>query len=87
MSGPCLSSSVPDRPLRPGTRRRLGEPLPHQQADRPRAHPKATAEAVFDPKATCGINLPFGRLSPTLWQVAHVLRTRPPLELQLASYP
>lgn len=25
-------------PLRPATRRRLGRPLPHQQADRPRAH-------------------------------------------------
>ena len=86
MSGPCLSSSVPDRPLRPGTRRRLGKPLPYQQADGPRAYPKATAEAVFDPKTTCGINPPFGGLSPTLGQVAHVLRTRPPLEMQLASY-
>ena len=27
-------------PLRPATRRRLGRPLPHQQADRPRVHPK-----------------------------------------------
>ncbi len=27
------------RPLRPATRRRLGRPSPHQQADRPRAHP------------------------------------------------
>ena len=26
-------------PLRPATRRSLGEPLPHQQADRPRAQP------------------------------------------------
>ena len=26
-------------PLRPATRRRLGEPLPHQLADRPRVHP------------------------------------------------
>src|SRR4029078_4790318 len=38
-SGPCLSPSVADRPLRPATRRRLGEPLPHQQSDRPRVHP------------------------------------------------
>ena len=67
-------------------RRSLGEPLPHQQADRPRAHPEAVAEATFDPKTTCGINLPFGRLSPTSGQVAHVLRTRPPLGTQLASY-
>src|SRR5699024_7415930 len=27
-------------PLRPATRNRLGRPLPHQQADRPRAHPQ-----------------------------------------------
>ena len=27
-------------PLRPATRHRLGKPLPHQQADRPRVHPK-----------------------------------------------
>ena len=27
----------------------------------------------------CGINLPFGRLSPSVRQVAHVLLTRPPL--------
>ncbi len=33
-------SSVAGRPLRPATRRRLGRPLPHQQADRPRAHPQ-----------------------------------------------
>ena len=28
------------RPLRPATRRSLGRPSPHQQADRPRAHPQ-----------------------------------------------
>ena len=28
----------------------------------------------------CGINLPFGRLFPSMRQVAHVLLTRPPLE-------
>ena len=81
MSGPCLSSSEADRPLRPATRHSLGEPLPHQQADRPRAHPEAAAEATFDPKITCGINPPFGELSPTSGQVAHVLRTRPPLDI------
>jgi hypothetical protein len=31
---------VAGRPLRPATRRRLGRPSPHQQADRPRAHPQ-----------------------------------------------
>ena len=30
---------MPDRPLSPGTRRCLGEPLPHQQADRTWAAP------------------------------------------------
>ena len=34
-SGPCFSSSVADHPLRPATDRRLGEPLPHQLANRP----------------------------------------------------
>ena len=29
----------------------------------------------------CGINLPFGRLFPSIRQVAHVLLTRPPLDL------
>ena len=33
-SGQCLSSDVAGQPLSPATRRRLGEPLPHQQADR-----------------------------------------------------
>ena len=30
--------------------------------------------------AVCGINSPFGELSPTSRQIAHVLRTRPPLD-------
>jgi hypothetical protein len=33
------------------------------------------------PVITSGINLPFGRLSQTSGQVAHVLRTRSPLNL------
>ena len=84
MSGPCLSSSVAGRPLRPATRHSLGEPLPHQLADRPRAHPEAAACATFSVPttqqvATFGINPPFGGLSPTSGQVAHVLRTLAPL--------
>ena len=47
MSGPCLSSSVTDHPLRPATRRSLGEPLPHQLADRSRAHLKAAPEGTL----------------------------------------
>ena len=38
------------RPLRPATRRRLGRPLPHQQADRPRDHP-APPELSTNPHA------------------------------------
>ena len=86
MSGPCLSSSVTGRPLRPATRHRLGELLPHQQADRPRAHPEVPGPKVpgFNfhemPRGiTYGINPPFGGLSPASGQVAHVLLTRSPL--------
>ena len=43
MSGPCLSSSVADHPLRPATRLCLGEPLPRQLADGTRAHPSVIA--------------------------------------------
>ena len=38
-SGPCLSSSVADHPLRSATDRRLGRLLPHQQANQTQAHP------------------------------------------------
>ena len=37
---PCLSPIVADHPLRPATRRSLGKPLPHQQADRTQTLPK-----------------------------------------------
>ena len=37
-------------PLRPATRRRLGRPLPHQQADRPRAHPQPQKLSTFHTK-------------------------------------
>ena len=83
MSGPCLSPGVADHPLRPATRLSLGKPLPYQQADRPRAHPKAPLQALAtspcEEEATCGINPSFDRLFRTLGQVAHVLRTRSPL--------
>ncbi len=38
-SGQCLSPDVAGQPLSPATRRCLGEPLPHQQADRRQAAP------------------------------------------------
>ena len=90
MSGPCLSSSVAGRPLRPATRHSLGEPLPHQLADRPRAHQEAPGCPGFgftrmSSLTTCGINSPFGELSPTSRQVTHVLRTLTPLDIGIAT--
>ena len=86
MSGPCLSSSVAGRPLRPATRHSLGEPLPHQLADRPRVHLGMTAYAVFSvPRmssvAVCGINSTFAELSRAPRQITHVLRTLAPLNI------
>ena len=74
------------RPLRPATDRRLGEPLPHQLANRTRAPLQAPGLAVpsFDHRSSknrmsCGISPPFGRLSPTQRQITHALLTRLPL--------
>lgn len=81
MSGPCLSSSVTDRPLRPVTRHCLGEPLPLQLTDRARTNPVAIAEATFTLAGPWGINPPFGGLSPSTGHVIHVLLTRAPLKI------
>jgi hypothetical protein len=54
---------VADRPLRPATDRSLGRPLPHQQANRTQAAPKAPEG--FPPKGTCGISPSFPGLFPT----------------------
>ncbi len=66
-SGPCLSSSVAGRPLRPATDRRLGRPLPHQLANPPSAAPNARGLAIprFLPQDVCGISVTFATLSPT----------------------
>jgi hypothetical protein len=58
----------------------------NQLADRPRAHPEALAFTNFGLKgipllASCGINSPFGELSHSSGQVAHVLRTLTPLTI------
>ena len=81
MSGPCLSSSVAGRPLRPATRHSLGEPLPHQLADRPRTHLEASGLAVpnFSLPTTSGISPAFAELFRTSRQMIHVLRTLAPL--------
>ena len=70
MSGPCLSSSVADHPLRPARDRRLGEPLPHQLANPTWAYPDARGPKVplFEPKLLCGISHRFQWLSPTSGQ-------------------
>ena len=75
-----LNPSVADHPLRPATDPRLGGPLPHQLANRPQAHLKATR--AFLPGLAwilCGISCSFEQLSPTLRQITYVLLTRPPL--------
>jgi hypothetical protein len=84
VSGPCLSSSVAGRPLRPATRLSLGGPLPHQLADRPRAHRKVPGLAVpsFELAFTSGISSPFSELFQASRQIAHVLRTLAPLRLR-----
>ena len=74
-----------DRPLRPATHRRLGGPLPRQQANGPRAHPRPEAEATFgtEPRkagTSSGISRRFHRLFLCPGQITHVLLTRSPLE-------
>ncbi len=58
------------RPLRPATDHRLGKPLPHQLANRPRAPPAASSEEPFAHPgharmSSCGITPRFRGLSPT----------------------
>lgn len=88
MSGPYLSSSVADLPLRTATRLSLGGPLPRQQADRPQAPllaPGLTVPGfnvpVMPPGVPWGITSIFTELFPTKRQIAYVLRTRSPLNI------
>ena len=69
-------------PLRPATRRRLGRPSPHQQADRPRAHPTPQKLSTTNHAAVVlsGIRPSFPGLSRSAGQITHVLLTRSPLE-------
>ena len=74
-------------PLRPAIHRCLGEPLPHRQANGPRAHHQTVASKERPPFTTesldsvvlSGISPSFERLFQIWRQVAHVLLTRPPL--------
>ena len=58
-----LSSIVGGHALTPPTRHRLGEPLPHQLADRTEAPPRVNC--FFTLSRPSGISPPFGELSPS----------------------
>ena len=69
-------------PLRPATDRRLGGPLPRQQANQTRDHlsaHKALVSRGCPLETLCGISSRFQLLSPTERQVSHALLTRSPL--------
>ena len=68
-------------PLRPATYRRLGEPLPHQLANRTQSSPLAHI-AFISPRCLgliiSSISCRFQQLSQTRGQVLYALLTRPP---------
>jgi hypothetical protein len=75
---------VADRPLRPATDHRLGGPLPHQQANRTRAHPKPH-QALATPKGPHHpVLAAVSRGCPRAWgrfpRVTHPSATRPGAE-------
>ena len=89
-------------PLRPATRHRLGRPSPHQQADRPRAHPPpkqylshthhaAGAEYPVLATLSCGYPEEGGRLLTCYSPVRHSSRTSKlvpsPFDLHVLSTP
>ncbi len=80
-SGQCLSPDVADRPLSPATRHSLGEPLPHQQADRNQAAPKPINlwSSVYQPMTLSGIITPFRALFQCSGHVTQPLLTRSPV--------
>src|SRR5829696_1819310 len=84
-SGPCLSPSVADHPLRPATDRRLGEPLPHQPANQTRADPSAIN---LSPKGAypvlAQVSLGYPELKGTFPRVTHPSATHPERCVRLA---
>ena len=81
-SGPCLSPSVADHPLRPAKDRRLGELLPHQLPILTKAYPTTInlwlsgINTVFHRKT---FSLSKGILIPDCRVNSRALRTRSPL--------
>src|SRR5437763_6024224 len=82
-----LNPSVAARPLRPATDRSLGEPLPHQPANRPQAPPTApspkTKRTFFLAKARRYCRRFLAGI-PHCGAGTHVLLTRAPLPPSLA---
>src|SRR5437588_4656501 len=82
-----LNPSVADHPLRPAPDQSLGEPLPHQPANRPRAPPAASHPRVelcsLSPSrergSLCGLVGAFAPVFLTAGQMTHVSLTRAPL--------
>ncbi len=71
----------------------LGGPLPHQLADGTRAPLQAAGlavpafnQSIIRQTITSGISPPFGRLSQSWRQIAHVLRTLTPLFPRMYCY-
>ncbi len=65
-SGQCLSPDVAGQPLSPATRRCLGKPLPHQQADTTQTAPEPVPEGPlvrrpFDHRTSSGITCTFAK--------------------------
>ena len=68
-------------PLRPATYHRLGEPLPHQLANRTQSSPAAHIAFIrtsCETRIISGISIRFQMLSQTAGQVLYALLTRPP---------
>ena len=64
-SGPCLSTSVGDLPLRTPTHRRLGGPLLRQLANAPHAHPQPEVASLSTPEdVSRGLYAVLVRISP-----------------------
>ena len=76
-----------EHPLRPAIHRCLGRPLPHQLANRTRAHLQAIAckqrppliSKKINPEISSGISTSLEVLSRTRRQFTHALLTRSPL--------